>query len=88
LEVLVTKLNVSDVRDDFAEVINRVAYGGERIVINRHGKDVVALVPVEDVALLEAIEDQIDIQQARKALAEAKRSGNISWDKLKAEIGL
>lgn len=85
---LMTRLMVSDVRDDFAEVINRVAYGRERIVINRRGKDIVALVPVEDVALLEAIEDQVDIAQARKALAEARAKGTVRWADLKAELGL
>lgn len=83
-----TRLNVSDVRDDFAEVLNRVAYRGERIVINRRGKDIVAMVPVEDVAMLEALEDRVDIAQARKALAEAKAKGTVHWDDLKAELGL
>ena len=83
-----TRLTVSDAREDFAEIINRVAYRGERIVIHRHGKDVVALVPVEDVALLEALEDRVDIEQARTALAEARRKGTVSWDDVKAELGL
>jgi prevent-host-death family protein len=83
-----TRLMVSDVRDDFADVVNRVAYGGERIVINRRGKDIVALVPMEDVAMLEALEDRVDIAQARKALAEAKAKGTVHWADLKAELGL
>lgn len=83
-----TRLSVSDVRDDFAEVVNRVAYRGERIVINRRGKDIVAMVPVEDVAMLEALEDRVDITHARKALAEAKAKGTVHWDDLKAELGL
>ena len=83
-----TRLNVSDVREDLAEVINRVAYQGERIVVHRRGKDVVALVPVEDVALLEALEDGVDIEAARKALSEAKTKGTVSWDELKSELGL
>lgn len=83
-----TRLTVSDVRDDFADVVNRVAYGGERIVIHRRGKDLVALVPVEDVAMIEALEDRVDIVQARKALAEARAKGTVHWADLKAELGL
>jgi prevent-host-death family protein len=83
-----TRLTVTDVRDDFAEVVNRVAYGGERIVINRRGKEIAALVPVEDVAMLEALEDRVDIARARKALAEARAKGTVHWDDLKAELGL
>jgi prevent-host-death family protein len=82
------RLNVSDVRDDLAEVINRVAYRGERILIHRRGRDVVAMVSVEDVALLEALEDRVDLEEARKALAEAKGKGTVSWDALKSDLGL
>ncbi len=83
-----TRINASEVREEFADVINRVAYGGERIVVHRRGKDVVALVPVDDVALLQALEDRIDLEEARKALAEAKAKGTVGWEALKAEMGL
>ncbi len=83
-----TRMKASEVREDFAEVLNRVAYRGERIVVHRRGKDVVALVPVDDLALLQALEDRIDIEEARKALAEAKANGTIRWEALKTELGL
>ena len=69
------RLNTSDARNDFAEVINRVAYQGERIVLHRRGKDVAVLVSVEDLALLEKFEDQQDLRDARAALREAKKKG-------------
>lgn len=80
-----TRLNVSEVRDGFAEAINRVAYRGERIVVHRRDRALAALVPVEDLRLLEQIEDRIDIDEARRALAEP---GTVSWEDLKAELGL
>ncbi len=83
-----TRIKASEVREDFAEVLNRVAYRGERIVVHRRGKDVVALVPVGDVALLQALEDRIDIEEAHKALAEAKAKGTVGWEALKTELGL
>ena len=51
---------VSDARRDFADLCNRVAYGRERVIIERHGKGRVALVPYEDPALIEEIEDKVD----------------------------
>lgn len=66
-----------DARRDFAEIVNRVAFGKERVTITRHGQKVVAIVPIEDVDLLEAIEDQVDIASARKAM---KEKGSISLD--------
>ena len=34
----------------FSELINRVGFGHERIVLTRHGKPLVALVPASEVA--------------------------------------
>ena len=80
-----TRLSASAVREEFSETLNRVAYGGERIVLERRGKDVAALVPVEDLELLEELEDRMDLEAARKAL---KEQGSISLDALKAELGI
>jgi antitoxin Phd len=80
-----TRLSASAVREEFSETLNRVAYGGERIVLERRGKDVAALVPVEDLELLERLEDHMDLDAARKALEEP---GSVSLDELKAELGI
>jgi prevent-host-death family protein len=82
------RLKVSEARDDFAEVINRVAYRGERILLQRRGRDVVAMVPVEDMALIEMLEDRIDITEARRALEETRKDGTIAWEELKTELGI
>src|SRR3989304_3116964 len=83
-----TRLAAGAVRKDFADALNRVAYGRERIVLHRRGKNVAAMVPVEDLALLEELETRLDLEEARAALAEARKKGTISWEKLKAELGL
>ena len=82
------RLSASKARSDLAEVLNRVAYKGERVLLHRRGKDVAALVPVEDYALLEQLEDRIDLEDARAALTEVKKNGTIPWSKIKAELGL
>jgi len=76
----------SSARDDFAETINQVAYGGQRIVLHRRGRNVVAIVPMADLELLEAMEDRMDLEAARKALKERGRSTPLK--KIKAELGL
>jgi prevent-host-death family protein len=83
-----TRVSTSDARRDFADALNRVSYTHERIVLHRHGKDVAALVPMEDLELLRALEDQIDLDAARAALAEARKKGTKSWAALKKELNL
>jgi len=80
-----SKITAVDARQQFADIINRSTYAKERIVITRRGKDLVAVVPIEDLKLLEEIEDRIDLEAARKAL---KESGSVRWEKVKAELGL
>ncbi|HUP01815.1 MAG TPA: type II toxin-antitoxin system Phd/YefM family antitoxin [Gemmatimonadota bacterium] len=80
------RLTATEARNRFADLLNRVAYGRERIIVNRDGKDVVALVTVEDLALLEEIEDRIDVEEARKVLAES--GPNVPLEQVLAEMGL
>ena len=75
-------------RDEFSDLVNRAAYGKERVVLTRRGKALAAVVPLEDVELLERLEDRIDLDAARAALAEARDDGTVSWEEIKAEIGL
>jgi hypothetical protein len=42
-----------------------------------HGKSIAAIVSVEDLELLQALEDRIDLAAARKAL---KSRGRVAWD--------
>ena len=80
-----SKITAVNARQQFADIINRSAYAKERIVLTRRGKDLAAVVPIEDLKLLEEIEDRIDLEAARKAL---KESGSIPWEKVKAELEL
>ncbi len=83
-----TRLNATEVRSEFADILNRVAYRKERIILHRRGKNVAVLVPIEDLKLLKKIEDRIDLEDARAALAEVKKKGTIRWKKIKADLGL
>ena len=60
-------ISTAQARNHFSEVINRAAYGKERIRLTRRGKDIVGIVPVEDVDLLERLENELDIKLADEA---------------------
>jgi prevent-host-death family protein len=51
---MITEIPVTQARDELAELINRVAYGHERIILTRHSKAVACLVPPEDLQRLES----------------------------------
>ncbi|QGV81816.1 type II toxin-antitoxin system Phd/YefM family antitoxin [Streptomyces ficellus] len=48
------EIPVTQARAELADLINRVVYGGERVVVTRHGKPLVALVSAADLERLEA----------------------------------
>ena len=53
-------ISTAKARNRFSEIINRAAFGKERIILTRRGKDLVGVVPLEDIELLEQLADQID----------------------------
>lgn len=78
----------SEARTHLTDIVNEVAYGGERIILTRKGKQLVAIIPLEDLRALEAIENKIDLEDAKKALRDVEKHGAISWEDTKRELGL
>lgn len=64
-----TPYAMAEARKKLTDLVGRVAYGGEHIAISRRNKPLAVLVTVEEAALLEEIEDRMDVEAARKALA-------------------
>jgi prevent-host-death family protein len=82
------EMSLTQARDALADTVSRVTYGGERIVLQKHGKSVAAVVSVEDAELLERLEDREDLKAAMSALLEAKQKGTKSWAAVKKGLGL
>jgi len=49
---------------------------------------VAALVPIEDIAVLQEIEQRVDLDAAREALEDYEENGGVQWAELKKELGL
>ncbi len=49
------EMNIVDVRENLAEVINRVAYAGERVILRRRKKSVAAVVSMADLQVLQTL---------------------------------
>lgn len=80
------KVTTAEARKNLAEIVNQVAYGKEPVVLTRRGKELVALVSIEDLMLIQKLEDQIDIHDAWKAKEEPGE--DISWSDLRKELDL
>jgi prevent-host-death family protein len=62
---MTSEIPVTQAREELADLINRVAYGHERIVLTRHSKPVACLVPPEDLARLEEREQEGFVSYAK-----------------------
>jgi prevent-host-death family protein len=84
-----TRLTVSKAKAEFTDVMDRAAKANERTVVSRRGKGIAAVVPIEDLRLLENLtqEEMVrqDIEDARKALAEGGQS--VPLRELMRELG-
>lgn len=80
-----TKLSASSARQNFSEILSRAEYRGERVVVHRGKKAVAAVVPIEDVELLEKLEEEIDVAAARQALKDRR---TIPWEIVKKKLKL
>ena len=81
------RMTASKARSDFSELLSRVANKRERILVRRRGKDVAALVPVEDLELLEELQDRRDAREANRRLTDPEEVP-IPYDKVRKELGL
>lgn len=81
-----TKSAMKAARDNLSDLVNRSSYGKERIVLTRRGKGVAALVPMEDLEILERIENHLDYETALEASKEEGEA--VSWSKVKRTLGL
>jgi prevent-host-death family protein len=80
-----TTVTITDCRKQIHELADEVSHHGKRVCVNRNGKPAFVMVPIDDAEALIAIEDKIDIQEARKAL---KKGDFIGLNELKDELGI
>ncbi len=73
-------------RAELSDLFTQVITEHERVIIQRHGHECVALVPIEDARTLERLEDEIDIAAAKAALEES--DDRIPWEQVKKDLGL
>jgi prevent-host-death family protein len=65
----------------FSDLAGRVRFGGQRVVVTHHGKPVVAVVPIEDLRLLQDLDTEVAEAKSPKSAPVGERSGEPSIKK-------
>ena len=81
-------VGADEARDHFGDILGRAAHGKERVVISRHRKRVAAIVPIEDLELLEALEDERDLAEIRARLATPTGEPAVTLEDAAARLGV
>ncbi|MCX3061041.1 type II toxin-antitoxin system Phd/YefM family antitoxin [Streptomyces beihaiensis] len=72
------EIPVTQARAELAELINRVVYGGERVVVTRHGKPLVALVSAADLERLEVAAEPATDPAQEPVISSVSRIGSLT----------
>ena len=83
------RVTAAQARRDFSDVINRAAYGKERVIITRHDADLVAVVPIEEVRLMDAARQILAADPTLApdlAMIEVARESQAAWGRVEAEV--
>ena len=75
------KVTVTELKEDFRKITGRVEVAGERVIVRRNSRDAFALIPIDDLRLLELVEDKLDALLALKSLDDPRPS--IPWEDAK-----
>ena len=71
------EISVSEARDSLSEIVNRVAYQGERVVLHRHGKTVAVLVSAADWDRLAALDKDGSSKSSASKQKVRRRTGKV-----------
>ena len=75
-----TTTTADELRDHLTDLLAMAQFAGERIVVTRHGEPIAAIISIDDLEVLRAIEDRIDQEAAAEALKEAAEFGTVPWE--------
>jgi prevent-host-death family protein len=80
------QITTAEARKQMAELLNRAAYGKERFVVTRHGKELVAIVPLEEISLLDKLRALLSKKEFEAALQEVQDGDTRSWTDVRRDL--
>jgi len=80
---MVAHASVTEAKRSFSELLNRAAYGNERIVITSHRNPKAAVISIEDLRRLEWLED---VAAAIEADGEFEAGETLDWKEVRDNL--
>ncbi len=66
-------VSVAEAKNNFSDLLNRVIYRRERIIVSKHGKPVGALISAQDLQQLEELERQQTLARIKEIKKRTKK---------------
>ena len=66
-------VSVAEAKNNFSDLLNRVIYRRERIIVSKHGKPVGALISTQDLERLEELEKQQALARVKEIKKRTKK---------------
>lgn len=81
--VMANTASITEIKGAFSRFVNRAEYSGKRTIVTGHGRPRAALISMEDLELLEAVEDALIATEAIKA---HQAGETLPWEEVKAKL--
>jgi hypothetical protein len=81
------RISMPEAQESLEEIVNSTIHNKEWTILADQGKDVAAIITIEDLEFLEYIEDKMDSMDAEAAMREIAIHGTISFADFKKELG-
>ena len=78
MDITESTVSTSEARRSFSDLLGRARYAHERFRIMRKGRPVAAVVRLDDLETMQALEDAMDVKAARESLRDAEEHGGTN----------
>jgi PHD/YefM family antitoxin component YafN of YafNO toxin-antitoxin module len=79
---------LKDFRKHLSFIVGEVAHGQARVKVTSYGKTAGYFVSEQEIAYMEALEEELDRQAVERIRAEGKNRKRIPWEQVKLDNGL
>ena len=79
---------LKDFRYHLSQIVGAVNHGRKRVRVTSYGKTAGYFVSEEEIAYMEALEDQLDQAAIERAIQQGTTQKRVTWDQVKADNDL